>query len=169
MTTLSRFVRVALLGTGVSVSPLAVAETSWLQVTSLPTLRDPGSHAETLRAVRSQKEWSALWQPFDANSSSKPRTVPFEVNFAKYTVLLAALGTRPSGGYTVIIRNARDDGTVIHVSVLEVRPRGKNCAVPTELTYPTTAVLIPHTEKAIRFEMASADLDCTSYRSIIGG
>ena len=56
----------------------------------------------------------------------------------------------------------------IHVSVLEVRPRGPACAVTTEISYPTTAVLIPRTDKAVRFEMASADLDCTSFRSGVG-
>jgi hypothetical protein len=38
----------------------------------------------------------------------------------------------------------------------------------TELTFPETAVLIPRTDKAVRFEIESADLDCRSLRNGVG-
>jgi PrcB C-terminal len=171
MTTFTRFVLLALIGIGATVSSLAAGDTPWLEITSLPSLRYPASTMETFRVVRSLGEWNALWQPSVSNPSSMPRreSWPIDVDFTKYTLLLVALGTRPSGGFTVTIRDARDDGTVVHVSVLEVRPRGPDCAVTAALTYPTTAVLIPRTDKAVRFEIESADLDCRSFRSPVGG
>jgi PrcB C-terminal len=172
MTTFTRLVLVGLIGAGAASSVLATGDTPWLEITSTTSLLYPRFYTETFRAVRSQKEWTALWQQARSNPSGYPDPASISspgVDFTKYTVLVAALGTRGSGGYTVTIRNARDDGAVIHVSVLEVRPRGPACAVTTEISYPSTAVLIPRTDRAVRFEMASADLDCTSFRSGVGG
>jgi hypothetical protein len=166
-----RLVLVGLTGVCATVGPLAAGDTFWLEITSITSLRYPRFYTETFRVVRSQQEWKALWQPAVSNPSSNlgPEGASPDVDFSKYTVLIAALGSRGSGGYTVTIRNARDDGTVIQVSVLEVRPRGPACAVTTEISYPATAVLIPRTNKPVRFEMASADLDCTSFRGGAGG
>jgi hypothetical protein len=162
MTTFIRLVLIGVIGSSTIVSSLAAGPNVWLKITALPEagfLRQ----VEEFRVVRSLKEWNAL------NLNSRQESTPIDVDFTKYTLLVAALGTRPSGGYTVTIRDARDDGSVVHVSVLEVRPRGPDCTVTAILTYPTTAVLIPRTDKAVRFEIESADLDCSSFRSSVGG
>jgi PrcB C-terminal len=169
MTTFTRLILVGLIGAGATVSVVAEGDTPWLEITSTTSLLYPRFYIETFRAVRSQKEWKALWQQSDHSGNPNPDSTSPGIDFTKYTVLIAALGTRGSGGYTVTIRNARDDGAVIHVSVLEVRPRGPACAVTTEISYPSTAVLIPRTDRAVRFEVTSADLDCTSFRNGVGG
>jgi hypothetical protein len=161
---------VALVGVGALASALAAGSTFWLKITSVPELGYL-EQTESFHVVRSLKEWNDLRQASVSNQNPNPRreSWPIDVDFAKYTLLLAALGARPSGGYTVTIRDARDDGTVVHVSVLEVRPRGPECTATAIMTYPTTAVLIPRTDKAVRFEIESADLDCRSFRSNVGG
>jgi hypothetical protein len=153
---------VGVIGSSTIVSSLAARPNFWLKITALPELGFLGQ-VEEFRVVRSLKEWNAL------NPTSRQESTPIDVDFTKYTLLVAALGTRPSGGYTVTIRDARDDGTMVHVSVLEVRPRGPDCTATALLTYPTTAALIPRTDKAVRFEIESADLDCRSFRSSVGG
>lgn len=161
-----RFVLIALFGVSVVASALDTEPTGWLKITSLPGVGYPGQ-MESFRVVRSLKEWNDLWQPSDSNP--RRESWPIDVDFTKYTLLLVALGTRPSGGYAVAIQDARDDGTVVHVSVLEVRPRGPECAATALVTHPTTAVLIPRSDKAVRFEIESADLDCSSFRHSAGG
>ena len=161
---LTIFIRLVLVGAiaaGSIVSSRAAAPNLWLKITAAPELGLP-AQVEEFRVVRSLKEWNAL------HPNSRQESTPIDVDFTKYTLLVAALGTRPSGGYTVTIRDARDDGTVVHVSVLEVRPRGPDCAATALLTYPTTAALIPRTDKPVRFEIESADLDCRSFRSSVG-
>lgn len=162
MTTFTRLVLVGVIGAGTIVSSLAAGPSVWLKITAVPEL-GMLAQVEEYRVVRSLKEWNAL------SPNARQESTRIDVDFTKYTLLVAALGTRPSGGYTVTIRDARDDGTVVHVSVLEVRPRGPDCAATALLTYPTTAALIPRTEKAVRFEIESADLDCKSFRSSVGG
>jgi PrcB C-terminal len=162
MTIFIRRVLVGVIGAGTIASSLAAAPNVWLKITAVPELGIL-AQVEEFRAVRSLKEWNAL------TPDSRQAIIPIDVDFTKYTLLVAALGTRPSGGYTVTIRDARDDGTVVHVSVLEIRPRGPDCAATALLTYPTTAALIPRTDKAVRFEIESADLDCRSFRTSVGG
>jgi hypothetical protein len=165
MTSSAYSVLLALLISCATTSALADGDKGHLEITPTGSLRYPRFENETLRAVRSLAEWKALWHPYNPGSES---TSP-DVDFTKYTLLIAALGTRGSGGYTVTIRNAVEDGPMVHVSVLELRPHGPGCAATTEISYPTTAVLIPRTAKTIWFEVKSADLDCTSFRNRVGG
>jgi hypothetical protein len=163
---MTNFAHLVLLGIlGSCASALADSDKGRLDITPISSLRYPRFDIETFRAVRSLTEWKALWQPYVPG----PESTSSDVDFTKYTLLIAALGTRGSGGYTVTIRDAVDDGPMIHVSVLEIRPRGSGCAVTTEISYPVTAVLIPRTAKAVWFEVKSADLDCTSFRNRAGG
>jgi hypothetical protein len=142
---------------------------AWLNVTPYPGWNGPsalamGPQAETFRAVRSQAEWSAVWRTLRI-TSVEPRPSAPDVEFAKFTMLVAALGTRPTGGYTVHIEYALDDGTAVHVSVLEIRP-GNNCTVTTALIYPITIAIIPRNDLPVQFEVEAADLDCSTGRYI---
>jgi hypothetical protein len=167
MTIFKHSVLLALTGIGAIASVCATAESPWLEIISLPLFRfSPSARGETFQAVRSQGEWRALQTPQSNPGAAPGSPVPI-VDFAKYTLLLVSLGTKPSGGYAAIIRDARDDGEVIRVSVVEVRP-GRTCATTSVLTYPTAAALIPRTGKAVRFEIVSADTDCESLRRSAG-
>jgi len=118
------------------------------------------SREEIFRPVRSQAEWNAMWNTLRI-ASVEPRPTAPNIDFGKFTMLVAALGTRPTGGYAVRIGQVLDDGTTIHVSVFETRP-GKNCVVTTALTYPIDIALIPHTELPVLFEVEAADHDCST-------
>jgi hypothetical protein len=155
----------AVAAVGIAVSSLTFGESPSFEITSLQLSAFPRPLAETFWVVRSQEDWKGLRRSVGPNLDTNRNLDG--VDFKKYTVLIVALGTRPSNGYSVMIRNARDDGTAIHVSVLEVRP-GTQCPVMTELTYPGAAVLIPRTNKPVLFEIRSADLDCRSLRNAVG-
>jgi|SRR5450631_3632521 len=167
MTAFKHSVFLALIGIGVIASSMATGDSPWLEITSLPFFRFPASTGvETYQVVRSQNEWKSL-QPLKSNVSPGLGSSSPGVDFEKHTLLVVSLGTRPSGGYSANIIYARDDGEVIHVSVLEIRP-GRTCATTSMLTHPTAAALIPRTDKAVRFEIESADTDCESFRSSVG-
>jgi hypothetical protein len=142
-----------LVAAGATMSTPGAGELTWLEVTPYPGWGGPqalysGLHSETFRAVRSEKEWSALWQLLaqSPRSDAGHDTGPPQVDFTKFTVLVAALGTRSTGGYAVSIQYAYDDGAVIHASVLEIRP-GPNCTVTTAFTYPIVIVLLPRRDR----------------------
>jgi PrcB C-terminal len=164
-----------LVAAGATMSAPGAGELTWLEVTPYPGWTGPraqssGLHSETFRAVRSEKEWSTLWQLLAQNrpSDAAHDTEPPQVDFTKFTILVAALGTRATGGYTVSIQYAYDDGAVIHASVLEVRP-GPNCTVGLAFTYPIVIALIPRRDRTVRFELETAAVDCSSVRAIVSG
>src|SRR5471030_75420 len=98
MTIFKHSVLLALIGIGAIASVSATADSPWLEITSLPLFRFPlSAHAETFQVVRSHDEWKAL-QTSQSNPSAALGS-PFPiVDFAKYTLLLVSLGTKPSGG-----------------------------------------------------------------------
>lgn len=116
-------------------------------------------------AIRSQREWSEWVGRLRSNrvaplgSTSVP---PAAVDFTRYTALVIALGTRPTGGYGILVTRIWDDGAVIHAPVLEVQPTGPDCLAATVLTSPMVVELIPKTLKPVIFEMQVAALDCRS-------
>lgn len=156
-----------------TVPPLASADSSWLLVA--PYARWSGRslelRAETFRAIRSQEGWDDLWRLAAPNPLAQAdQSIPApDVDFTKTLVLVAALGTRPTAGYSVIIQGALDDGAVIHVYVLEVRPNGPDCIAATVITHPVSIALIPRSDRQVRFEISTADLDCKANRSVVDG
>lgn len=121
--------------------------------------------APVAKAVTTLHEWEALWREIEMRSTvrdeenAKSREPP-RINFAQYTLLLVATGSRPSGGYSVGFQSVREYESHIDVSVFELRPFGKECIVTTVVTYPAAFALIPRTNKSIRFQMELADLTC---------
>lgn len=173
MIRLARLAGPLLLGTVISLS--AVAERmSWLPLETVPALSgppgiEPDFRQETFSAVRSREEWERIWRLWHPNASLRAGGhVPDApaIDFEKSMLLVAALGWRPTGGFTVIIQDALDDGSVIQVSVLEVRAKGPGCIVAQTVTYPVAAALIPRSNRPVRFHIAVADLDCRSRRSV---
>jgi hypothetical protein len=145
--------------------PFGAGELHWLDVTLYAGWNGPEAHNlgpthETFRSVRSQQEWQALWATLSPTTVGPRGNAP-NVDFEKYTMIVAALGERRSGGYTVQVQNALDDGTAVRVSVLEVRP-GRDCTVTLEVTYPISIALVPRTDRPIHFQVGAADFDCSA-------
>ena len=118
------------------------------------------------RAISTVQEWKRLWADIeshssaeDAASSSAASAVP-NIDFNRYTVLVVALGTRPTGGYSVAFHSAREYESKIDLVAYELRPNGKDCIVTTSLTYPVAFALIPATQKPVHFSIERADVAC---------
>jgi hypothetical protein len=151
--------------------PALAADTDfWLNVTPYPGWYGPaalsrGPTEAMFRAVHSQEEWNHLWRSLETNIA-EPREDAPRVDFRKFTMLIAALGTRPTGGYTVSIQNARNEASEVIVSVLEVRPFGNDCIVTDSITHPIAIALIPKTDRPVRFEVGSANFDCQPFKTV---
>lgn len=94
-----------------------------------------------------------------------PRNLPSAsgIDFSRYTMVVAALGTRPNNGYAVLIRGVYDGGSSIVVGLTELIP-GPGCAVALELTHPMTIALIPRSTKPVEFIGYKASMDCKLIR-----
>jgi hypothetical protein len=85
-------VLIALFGVSVVVSSLAAGPNGWLKITSLPRVGYPGQmvHTESFHVVRSLKEWNdlSLSSVSNGSSTSRGKSLPIDVDFANYTLLL---------------------------------------------------------------------------------
>ena len=157
----------ALLVALATVPPLGASDARWLPLTPYPGWSGLGQNSgppnETFVAVRSQKEWDKLLTQLGW-PSPKGSTPPV-IDFQKSTLLVAALGTRPTGGYSVLFQGAFDDGAAIHAFLLEARP-GPNCTATTAITHPIAVALIPRSSEPVDFNISSADVNCEATRML---
>ena len=82
------------------------------------------------------------------------------VDFGEEVVVLVAMGTRSSGGYTIAVNRVQEDGSGRNIEVLEVSP-GAGCYVTMSLTSPADAVVLPTARGLpVRFVEVQDTRDC---------
>jgi hypothetical protein len=75
-------------------------------------------------------------------------------------VLLAALGTRSTGGHDILLESATPEGDHQVVSVREREP-GAGCLTSQILTQPADIARIPKTEQAVTFTVKHESKSCS--------
>jgi PrcB C-terminal len=129
--------------------------------------RFSGTEVPLFTAIRSRDEWRSLRSKLISlhQRDSTPLDLPSasEIDFSRYTMVVAALGIRPNNGYNVVIRDVYDGISSIGVGVIELVP-GRGCATGQVLTYPMTIVLIPRSTKPVVFNANRASVDCKPLR-----
>ena len=101
--------------------------------------------------------WARLWG--EATAGYHPRPPVPAVDFAADVVVVAAMGTRASGGYSIHIDRAYEADGRLHVVVREVTP-GPRCATTAALTAPLTAVRVARGEAPVLFVERAETLAC---------
>ena len=83
-----------------------------------------------------------------------------EIDFAHEMLVVAALGTRATGGYSVFIDGARRDSSGdIVIAVRTVSP-ARRCGVTEALTQPADIARMPRSDADVRFEERQEIQDC---------
>lgn len=90
--------------------------------------------------IRDAAAWAALWNEITA--PYQPRPALPAVDFATEMVIVASMGTRPTGGYAITIDGVYDADGKLYVAVRETSP-GAGCMLTQALTSPMTAVRVP--------------------------
>ncbi len=100
--------------------------------------------------IRDAKAWADLWAKIHLNFEPKP-ALP-EVDFQKQMVVAVFAGTKPTGGYSIRIRDIRHDAKAdkLLIFVEETSPPPGSITIQV-LTQPYHMVLIPKTDKPIEF------------------
>lgn len=97
--------------------------------------------------VRTQARWQAVWAQMWRNSRPQP-DLP-AVDFDHEAVVVAAMGSRSSGGYAITVDSATATASDVFVFVTERSPGpGFVAAV---ITAPVHVVAIPADGRAVRF------------------
>jgi KaiC/GvpD/RAD55 family RecA-like ATPase len=81
------------------------------------------------------------------------------VDFGRELVLVAAMGGRPTGGYSVRVEEVRAYADHVTVHVVETSP-GRSCVTTQALTAPAEAVKIPRTSLEVRFRTTQSVHEC---------
>lgn len=107
--------------------------------------------------ITTQADWEAYWARFAG--SVQPMPPAPTVDFNAERVVTAAMGGRPTGGYTISVPDVRGDSDGIYVMIMETSP-GASCIVTQSTTAPALAVRVPSDDRPIVFVEESLVQDC---------
>jgi hypothetical protein len=107
--------------------------------------------------VRTSAEWTTLWNRIVANHGPRP-AVP-DIDFSNEMLLVAAMGTRNTGGYSIEIE-AVDRGSSSITASVRTRSPGKTCGTTAALTAPVAIVRIPKSTLPVQFVEENIVSDC---------
>jgi len=114
--------------------------------------------ADSLRIViRDAKAWRKIWQRIHTPFSPEP-ALP-EIDFSRQLVVVVALGTRPTGGYGIIVDRAFQRDNRLEIKVRKQSP-GQTCFTNQSVTQPVDIVLIPKTERSVVFRETEVVHEC---------
>jgi len=97
--------------------------------------------------------WASLW-PFGA-----PIAAPPNVDFDHEMIVLAALGERPTGGYSILVDSAGTNADGVTVWVGTSTP-GTHCVTTQAFTQPVDIARLPRIDAPVRFVGTSKVVDC---------
>ena len=117
-----------------------------------------GVEAPAREVVRTDAQWRAAWAQIHRHQQPAPAVPP--VDFGREVVIVAAMGSRNTGGYTIGVDSAAATAEAIHVFVTERSP-GRTCVTTQALTAPLHAVAIPADGRAVRFHENAVVRECT--------
>lgn len=130
-----------------------------LETTELVSVQAQWSgFGEPVRSVITDEEgWIEAWDRIHAHLSNPP-SAPL-VDFGSSVVVLAAMGTRPTGGYSIRIEDVHRHAGRLFVSALERSP-GTACTLIQVLTAPVHAVEISGAGGEAEFAMREETAAC---------
>ena len=108
--------------------------------------------------IRSSEDWTAAWRELTA--TIVPRDPAPELDFGVTSVVLVAMGSRPTGGYGIEITSVTAGDDTLYVTVRETSP-GPECIVTQATTSAALAVLVPRVRPEVSFIEETATTDCS--------
>jgi hypothetical protein len=135
------------------------ASQSSLQIVHLASLSasTDAFPSQTTLVIRDQQSWQDLWSRMNRNASPAP-PVP-AVDFTQDMVLVAAAGTRNTGGYSVSITGGVQSPGKATVNVLITSP-GTGCNVTLAFTSPVDMATTPRSNATIDFQIEQVARSC---------
>jgi hypothetical protein len=102
-----------------------------------------GIDARERLVVQSAAEWSSLWERIHGRQAPVPPIV--QPDFNTEVVLVATMGEKPSGGYTITIDSItrHERGSIVYVT--EKSP-SQSCFTPAVITQAVHAIRAPRTD-----------------------
>jgi hypothetical protein len=107
--------------------------------------------------IRTEAQWADTWERLYRHALQPPARPA--VNFADEMIVLAAMGQRPSTGYTVQITGTSLHQNTLYVRITERMP-GQTCGVGLAVTAPVHVVKLPRHEASPVFIVQRETFSC---------
>jgi hypothetical protein len=106
--------------------------------------------------IRDAAAWAQLWDRMKTGSPPVPRP---DVDFTSEMLIVAALGERSDGRYSILIDSVAPDSTELR-AVVRLITAGRGCVWTTAVTQPVDIVRVPRREASVRFEDRAEERAC---------
>lgn len=116
-----------------------------------------GFEDSTRLVVRDTSAWRRAWARLNARYVPQP-PLP-SVDFSRESVLIAAMGTRASGGFEIHLDSAIRNADAMEVVVRSVVP-GDGCMLSATFTQPVDVAKIPANPLPVRFRERNVVASC---------
>lgn len=108
--------------------------------------------------VREVDSWRSIWAEIFKTYSHVPE-LP-QVDFTEEMIVVAALGGRSTGGFSIFIDGANEAGSGGTVVMVRAVSPGAHCGVTTAFTQPVDIARLPRRDGAVRFVDRAEVFDC---------
>jgi hypothetical protein len=108
--------------------------------------------------VRDGTAWRDVWQR--VNRPFIPAPAAPAVDFAQEMIVVAALGSRPSTGYDIMIEGAEQDSSRIEIVVRRSEP-APGCPVGAAVTQPVDMARMRADRRTVRFRERQVVVPCS--------
>jgi len=126
-------------------TPIAVTR---LSSGPYPLTVSSGITDSTRVVIRDAEAWRQMWDRVWSQQTPAP-ALP-AIDFTREMVVVVGLGTRSSGGYSIVVDGASVAGGTIEVVVQKTSP-GASCVVTSALTEPVDIARLPRRSEPVRF------------------
>lgn len=112
----------------------------------------------TQRIIESKENWQEMWGAIQQGKSPIP-ALP-DIDFSQYSVIIAGLGQKNTGGYQVNIDKVWLDGDVLHVNLTQTSP-GPKCMATFAISQPYCVAVVPRSKYVdIKFDVRNNVRKC---------
>jgi hypothetical protein len=111
----------------------------------------------TTLVIPDRETWQSAWSRLHDGVSPAP-PLP-EINFSNDIVVLAAAGSRQSGGYDVLLTGASETDGVVTIEAL-IRSPAPNCVAAQVITAPVDLARMPARNGTVLFHMTARVNGC---------
>lgn len=107
--------------------------------------------------VEDEGAWAEVWSTWTGSVAPAPQRP--DVDFDEERVVVATMGGRPTGGYSIGVESVERRAGEVAVRLFTVEP-GQGCYVTQAVTYPGILVAIPAGDDPVRFTTTHYVSDC---------
>jgi hypothetical protein len=107
--------------------------------------------------VRDASAWQQAWSSIWRGTSPEP-PIP-QVDFGREIVVVAAMGERLTGGFTILIDSALEGTSGVSIRIRSISP-GSGCGTTQALTQPVDIARVPRRDGSVTFDERLETQEC---------